>query len=78
VERICIEGALTLSAFLTFNSFPIGNTTSEENQWNNSDGKQILDKLSKVIFELKFSVECDQITFQEYHFINHVIDHDML
>jgi len=50
----------------------------EDNQWNENDGKQILDRLSKVMFELKFRVECDQMraTFQEYHFINHVsIDH---
>jgi len=46
----------------------------EENQWNKSNGKQILDSISKVMFELKFRVECDQFrsTFQEHHFINHV------
>jgi len=46
----------------------------EENEWNENDGKQILNTISEVLFELNFRMECDQvkISFQEYHFINHV------
>jgi len=50
------------------------NNIEEESQWNNSNGKQILHTLCKVIYELKFRNACDQTytTYQEYHFINHV------
>jgi sugar phosphate isomerase/epimerase len=49
-----------------------------ENEWNNKDGKQILDVLCKVVSEeLKFCASCFHTTISsiDLHYINLVINH---